>query len=241
MADFFNKIVYTDSTGEEITLDQSTSVATVDESTLSVAEAQHAANADHATNADNATNAGHATSADSATKATQDGNGNNIVSTYATQSALASGLNGKANTSGTYSGLIVGEATTAEKLDTAIGKTGFSLVTLVCNKWTFSGNYSNTYGQIAFSFICRTSLKSSIYASGGKSLTSTIIKIQKAGIWGRFLATGTIRGETALYIAIPQAGSAILHTATSNDTYSDRVIQSGVYDATISDTAAWDF
>ena len=58
MADFFNKIVYTDSTGEEITLDQSTSVETVDESTLGVAnaeEAQHAVNADNAANAANVT------------------------------------------------------------------------------------------------------------------------------------------------------------------------------------------
>ena len=44
-------------------------------------------------------------------KAAADGNGNNIASTYATQSALSSGLAGKANTSGTYSGLTVGKAT----------------------------------------------------------------------------------------------------------------------------------
>ena len=101
MADFFDKIVYTDSTGEEITLDQSTSVVTVDASDLSVAEAQHAVNADRATNADNAT------------KATADGNGNNIASTYATKSALSSGLAGKANTSGTYPNMTVGNATNA--------------------------------------------------------------------------------------------------------------------------------
>lgn len=47
-------------------------------------------------------------------KATADGNGNNISSTYATQSALSSGLAGKANTSGTYSGLTVGNATNAD-------------------------------------------------------------------------------------------------------------------------------
>ena len=68
-----------------------------------VKNATNATNADHATSADNAS---HATSADSATKATQDSNGNNIASTYATQSALTSGLDGKANTSGTYSNLI---------------------------------------------------------------------------------------------------------------------------------------
>lgn len=103
MADFFDKIVYTDSTGEEITLDQSTSVVTVDASDLSVAEAQHAVNADRATNADNAT------------KATADGNGNNIASTYATKSALSSGLAGKANTSGTYPNMTVGNATNATR------------------------------------------------------------------------------------------------------------------------------
>lgn len=46
-------------------------------------------------------------------KATADGNGNNIASTYATQSALSSGLAGKANTSGTYPNLTVGNATNA--------------------------------------------------------------------------------------------------------------------------------
>lgn len=63
---------------------------------------KNATNADHATSADNVS---HATSADSATKAIQDGNGNNIASTYATQSALTSGLDGKANTSGVYPNL----------------------------------------------------------------------------------------------------------------------------------------
>ena len=48
-----------------------------------------------------------------ATNATNDGGGNNIASTYATQSALSSGLAGKANTSGTYSNLTVGKATNA--------------------------------------------------------------------------------------------------------------------------------
>lgn len=47
-------------------------------------------------------------------KATSDGNGNNIPETYATQTALSSGLAGKANTSGTYSGLTVGNATNAD-------------------------------------------------------------------------------------------------------------------------------
>lgn len=46
-------------------------------------------------------------------KATADGNGNNIASTYATQSALSSGLAGKANTSGSYPSLSVGAATNA--------------------------------------------------------------------------------------------------------------------------------
>lgn len=44
-------------------------------------------------------------------KAAADGNGNNIPSTYATQRALASGLAGKANTSGSYPNLSVGKAT----------------------------------------------------------------------------------------------------------------------------------
>ena len=48
-----------------------------------------------------------------ATNATNDGDGNNIASTYATQSAQSSGLAGKANTSGTYPDLTVGNSTNA--------------------------------------------------------------------------------------------------------------------------------
>ena len=55
-----------------------------------------------ATNADNAANA---------TKATQDASGNVITSTYATKKELSSGLSGKANTSGSYPNLTVGNAT----------------------------------------------------------------------------------------------------------------------------------
>lgn len=58
-------------------------------------------------------------------KATADGNGNNIASTYATQSALSSGLAGKANTSGTYSGLTVGNATNADIADGIPNGNGF--------------------------------------------------------------------------------------------------------------------
>lgn len=50
-------------------------------------------------------------------KATADGNGNNIASTYATQSALSSGLAGKANTSGTYPNMTVGNATNATQVN----------------------------------------------------------------------------------------------------------------------------
>lgn len=61
MPQFIDSIEYTDTEGGKVALDGITSVSTVDASTLSVAEAQHAAKAD------NATNANHATSADSAT------------------------------------------------------------------------------------------------------------------------------------------------------------------------------
>lgn len=59
---------------------------------VTVGNATHASSADSATNANYATSAGsatnaeHATTADSATKATQDGDGNDISSTYATRS-----------------------------------------------------------------------------------------------------------------------------------------------------------
>ena len=61
MPQFIDSIEYTDTEGGKVALDGITSVSTVDASTLSVAEAQHAVNAN------NATNANHATSADSAT------------------------------------------------------------------------------------------------------------------------------------------------------------------------------
>lgn len=57
--------------------------------------ATNAASADYATSAGSAstaTNATHATSADSATKATQDGQGRNIASTYATKAEASGGL-----------------------------------------------------------------------------------------------------------------------------------------------------
>ena len=50
-------------------------------------------------------------------KATADGSGNNIAQTYATQNALSSGLAGKANTSGTYPNMTVGNATNAANLN----------------------------------------------------------------------------------------------------------------------------
>lgn len=53
------------------------------------------------------------------TNATNDGGGNNIASTYATQSALSSGLAGKANTSGAYPNLTVGNATNAANATSA--------------------------------------------------------------------------------------------------------------------------
>ena len=72
-----------------------------------------------ATNADNATNATNATNAAKATKATQDASGNVITSTYATKNELNSGLNGKANTSGSYPNLTVGKATNADNATNA--------------------------------------------------------------------------------------------------------------------------
>ena len=239
MADFFNKIVYMDSTGEEITLDQSTSVATVDESTLSVAEAQHAVNADHATNADNATNANHATNADSATKATQDGNGQNIASTYATQSALTSGLNGKADKSGTFPDLVVGEATTARSLNTQSGEAGFSLVTVICNKWTFAGIAQK--GQVAFGFICRTSNLNHVLGTG-KTLAQLVSGMHSAGVYGRFLTSGQLGGQPPLYINVPQSGNAILYMPNSSgNSHTSNPIQNGAYAAEILYTSHWDF
>lgn len=55
---------------------------------------------------------GNAATATSATRASMDGNGNNIVSTYATKTAL----NAKANTSGTYPNLTVGSAQNVRSL-----------------------------------------------------------------------------------------------------------------------------
>ena len=50
-------------------------------------------------------------------KATADGSGNNIASTYATKTALNSGLAGKASTSGSYPNMSVGSATAADTAD----------------------------------------------------------------------------------------------------------------------------
>lgn len=240
MADFFNKIVYTDSTGEEITLDQSTSVATVDASTLSVAEAQHAVNADHAANADNATNANHATNADSATKATQDGNGNNIASTYATQSALTSELAGKADREGTYPALVVGEATTARSLNAQSGEAGFSLVTVICNKWTIAGMGQS--GQVAFSFICRTSNLNYLGLGTNRTLAQLVNGMHSAGVSGRFLTSGQLESRPPLYINISSRGDATLYMPNpSGNSPTSNPIGDGAYAAEILYTSHWDF
>ena len=76
MPKFIDKISYLDTTGVEVDLNQIQGVATVDASTLSVANAKEAQEAQHAVNAD------HATNADNATKATQDGSGRVIEDTY---------------------------------------------------------------------------------------------------------------------------------------------------------------
>ena len=65
-------------------------------------EADHAKTADTAKYASETENAVHAGYADNATKATQDGSGNVITDTYATKTALSSGLAGKADKSHTH-------------------------------------------------------------------------------------------------------------------------------------------
>ena len=69
-----------------------------------------ASTADKATQADSATNATNAATADAAVKATQDGSGNVIVTTYATKTELA----GKADTAHTH------ETSEVKGLDTAL-------------------------------------------------------------------------------------------------------------------------
>ena len=65
-------------------------------------EADHAKTADTAKYASETENAVHAGYADNATKATQDGSGNVITDTYATKTALSSGLAGKSDTGHTH-------------------------------------------------------------------------------------------------------------------------------------------
>lgn len=222
MADFFNKIVYTDSTGEEITLDQSTSVATVDASTLSVAEAQHAVNADHATSADNATNANHAASADSATKATQDGSGNNIAFTYATQSALTSGLNTKANTAGTYPNLTAGTVTTA----------GVALLTVKCSQCKIAGYDYN--GAFAFNMLVPSEHASDFETYGGSQLKRLITAFQVARCSSYCLASGRIQQHgTATYLLVPYSASAKLYCYNDSGTLSELVVTDGAFEAVV--------
>ena len=65
-------------------------------------EADHAKTADTAKYTSETENAVHAGYADIATKATQDGSGNVITDTYATKTALSSGLAGKSDTGHTH-------------------------------------------------------------------------------------------------------------------------------------------
>ena len=87
-----------------------------------------------------------------ATRATNDGEGNNIASTYATKSALSSGLAGKANTSGTYPNLTVGNATNATRATN--DGSGHPILSFMKNSLTIDDLSSDAAlpTQVAFSF-----------------------------------------------------------------------------------------
>ena len=80
---------YTESEIDSKLSNINSSITNITSGTVIVKEAEHATNAEHATSADSATTAA---SADSATKATQDGNGKVISSTYETKTDANSKL-----------------------------------------------------------------------------------------------------------------------------------------------------
>lgn len=96
-------------------------------------QADSATKADSATNADYATSAGSADTAKSATKATQDGSGNVITSTYETKSDATSKLNtAKAYTDSEISEW-VGDKTVASQINEAIQPMTIAEIDAICN------------------------------------------------------------------------------------------------------------
>lgn len=105
-----------------------------------------------------------------AANATNDGAGNNIASTYATQSALSSGLAGKANTSGTYPNLTVGNATNATNATNiipdengAVNPLGRKADSVVGANSTAFGNNSTASGESSIA-LGNNSTSSNIYS-----------------------------------------------------------------------------
>lgn len=125
-----------------------------------------------ATNATNATNA---------TKATQDASGNVITSTYATKNELTSGLNGKANTSGSYPNLTVGNATKADAIKQTDTRKTNELPTFYYNKakagqnFTFEFKESAAIGLTGQSTYCQLQTYAKWTDSTGGNITQVAV------------------------------------------------------------------
>ena len=110
-------------------------------------------------------------------KATGDGSGNNIAQTYATQNALSSGLAGKANTSGTYPNMTVGNATNAANLN------GFSGAQVEINLAT---------GQVVSGDLLQTMLR----LVGNKTLGAHAAVQSSGTLYGSSRITAYSQGST---------------------------------------------
>lgn len=139
-----------------------------------------------------------------ATKATQDGSGNNIASTYATKTELTEGLAGKQPTgnyalqTGTYAGMTVGNATNAENAEHATSADS-------ATKATQDGNGN----PIADTYATKTELNNSLAVKANTSGYYADLSVGSA--------TNAQNASNADYAARAQLGQSGVPSASNDD------------------------
>ena len=123
-----------------------------------------------------------------ATKATQDGDGNNIVNTYATKTELNNSLATKANTSGSYNDLYVGHANSADSATKAtqaqLGQSGVPSASdddkIVTTEYLYPGSAEGN-GVSSFSFVYREVTHSISISASYVNATSNWMRVVRSG------------------------------------------------------------
>lgn len=130
-------------------------------------------------------------------KATADGNGNNIVSTYATKTALNTGLAGKASTSGSYPNMTVGSATSADTADGLNLPDAVAYTVLKASNYYLASKLTDMgYGVFLITVGIKTN---STYGYGGTFSGVVAVDHQASGAGGNtnpFMFSGIIQSPT---------------------------------------------